>query len=97
MKYLEMIAKKYDEGHVDADDNLITFSIQDGPVAENGVNGVQITALIEVARDVIECLNNDFPCSENIQTLGFLEMALKWQERRTQNRMDRGVEGKNLA
>lgn len=97
MKYLEMIAKKYDERYVIADDNLITFAVQDGPIAENGVNGVQITTLIEVARDVIECLNHDFPCPENTRTLRFLDMALQWQERRTQNRMKRGVEGKNLA
>lgn len=79
------------------DKNSISFTLQNGPIKENGKNGCQLTALIEAAKIVLERLNNKFPCRENSITITKLEEALMWQEKRTKDRLTRGVEGKNLA
>jgi len=81
--------------YVRNDKNSISFTIQNGPIKEVGVNGCQVTALIDAARIIISELNAKFPCRENSITITKLEEALMWQEKRTQNRTKRGVEGKN--
>ncbi len=73
----------------------VNFKLQSDPIKEVGVNGVQITALIEVGLEMIKKLNTRFPCRENAITITKLEEALMWQEARTKNREKRGVEGKN--
>lgn len=73
----------------------IGFKLQEGPIKENGVNGCQATDMIEIATDIIRQLNEKFPCRENSMTITKLEEALMWQEKRTENRTLRGVEGKN--
>lgn len=82
---------------VDHDVNMVSFRIQNGPVKENGKNGCQVTALIAVARHMIGKLNDQFPCLENKYTLQALDEALAWQQKRTENRKERGVEGENKA
>lgn len=73
----------------------ITFKIQNGPIKEVGVNGCQVTALIEVAQMMLEGLNESFPCDENEMTIIKLKEALMWQDQRTKERERRGVEGLN--
>ncbi len=78
------------------DVNSISFNIQNGPVKENGVNGCQVDTLIHTAKMIISKLNENFPCSYNHKAVGYLEMALAALEERKENRVQRGVEGKNL-
>jgi len=81
--------------YVRNDKNSLTFNLQDGPVKESGVNGCQVTDIIAVAHRIIEKLNDNYPCEENIRTIKYLENALDWQLKRTQDREARGVEGES--
>lgn len=75
--------------------NTIEFTIQNGPIKEVGVNGCQVTDMIAVARHIINNLNQKFPCRENAMTVTKLDEALMWQQKRTEDREARNVEGKN--
>jgi len=80
--------------HVDANGHFLA-ALQHGPIKENGVNGIQITEVIQWAIDVITNLDHHFPCRENALTITKLEEALHWQHARTRDRIERGVEGVN--
>lgn len=73
--------------------NQIAFQIQSGPIGEAGKNGCQLTALIAAAKIMIEKLNEKYPCRENSITITKLDEALMWQQKRTMDRISRGVEG----
>lgn len=76
------------------DQDRLVFKMMTKPASEGGT-GCQLTDLIEVALHQLKYLNNKFPCIENDKTIVSLEKALAWQNDRTLNRLDRGVEGKN--
>lgn len=82
--------------YVRHDKNSVSFTIQNGPIKEVGKNGCQLTALISVAKTMLEKLNEKFPCRENAMTITKLDEALMWQDKRTQDRTNRGVEGTNV-
>lgn len=73
----------------------ISFTLQDGPVGENGVNGCQVDDMILYAKDIISALNNEFRCRENSLVITKLEEALLWLHARKADREARGVEGTN--
>lgn len=75
------------------ENNTLTFKIQDGPIKEVGVNGCQVTDMISIAQYIIKKLNDKFPCEENLMTISSLNQALAWQRQRTNNRVQRNVEG----
>lgn len=79
------------------DKNSISFTIQSGPVKESGVNGCQVDTIIHAAKLMIEGLNGYFPCRENAVAITKLDEALMWLEKRTKDRVARGVEGENKA
>lgn len=79
--------------YVRNDKNSLSFTLQNGPMKENGKNGCQVTDVIAVAKHIIEELNKKFPCRENAVTITKLEEALMWQEKRTKDREARNVEG----
>lgn len=79
--------------YVRHDKNSISFTLQNGPIKENGVNGCQVDTLIEAAKTMIEGLNKQFSCRENALAITKLEEALHWLDARKKNRMARGVEG----
>ena len=85
------------DNHIEVNnkDNAITFKIQDGPIAEHGVNGCQVDTMIETARIIIHGLNKKFPCRENSLAITKLEEALLWLYKRKADREKRGVEGFN--
>lgn len=75
-------------------DMLAFFDWQDGPIKENGVNGVQVEDVIQVAIDRIKELNQaPYNCRENSLAITDLESAQNWLYRRTREREARGVEG----
>ena len=80
---------------VDEGKHSITFTVQEGPVKENGVNGCQIDDVIEAAKTFIETLNGMFPCRENAIVITKLDEALLWLGKRKADREKRGVEGLN--
>ena len=71
----------------------ITFSIQSGPVKEEGRNGCDATDLIRYTIGLYKSFNSAHPCRENSITITKLEEALHWQEARTRDRVERNVEG----
>lgn len=75
----------------------VTFELQDGPIKEVGVNGVQIDAVIEWVKGVIEGFNQRFPCRENAMIVTKLDEALLWSAKRKMDREKRGVEGRDKA
>lgn len=79
--------------YVRHDVNSIAFTIQRGPIKENGVNGCQVDTVIEAAKLIIEKLNEKFPCDENARAIRALGEALTALEDRRLAREARGVEG----
>ena len=81
--------------YVRHDVNSISFTIQNGPVKENGVNGCQVDTIIEATKTILGGFNAKFPCRENSIAITKLDEALMWLEKRTKDRTTRGVEGFN--
>jgi hypothetical protein len=81
--------------YVRHDKNSVSFTIQNGPIKEAGLNGCQVVDMIAVAKHMIEELNKKFPCRENSMTITKLDEALMWQDKRTKDRQARNVEGKS--
>lgn len=82
---------------ISIENNELKVKIQDGVISENGINGIQVTDLLEYVTEVFKSLNSAYPCRENAFTITKIEEGLHWQEARTKDREKRKVEGKNLA
>lgn len=73
------------------------INFQEGPILEHGVNGVTNEDLIHIVMARLEGFqSSEFRCRENACALTKLEESLMWLNRRTQKRIERGVEGKNI-
>lgn len=71
-----------------------SISFQNGPVPENGVNGVTQEALLAIVIDRLRSFQaGAFACRENAIALTHCEDALMWLQKRTRARIKRGVEG----
>ncbi len=60
-------------------------------------DGTTNEELIEVLIDRISFLNSKFPCRENAIAITKLDEALLWLNKRTNDRIKRNVEGKQLV
>jgi len=75
-------------------DILGAVKFQNGPIKENGVNGVMNEDLIVIVIDRLQGFQEgDYKCRENAIALTKLEEALLWLNKRTADRARRGVEG----
>jgi len=83
------------DDYIAVDGRQVTFTIQDGPIGEVGVNGMQVTDMLNFVKEVYKSLNRAFPCRENSITITKIEEAIHWQDARTKDREQRGVEGQN--
>lgn len=73
------------------------IEFQNGPLLEAGVNGFSGEALIAVVIDRMRGFQSgQFACRENAIALTKLEEALMWLQKRTQDRLRRGVEGTHI-
>lgn len=73
-----------------------TIQFQNGPIQEHGVNGISGEALLAVNIDRLRSFQaGPFACRENAVALTHLETAMMWLQKRTRDRMARGVEGTN--
>ena len=79
--------------YVRHDKNSLAFTLQNGPVKENGVNGCQVEDIVAVAKHIVEQLNVKFPCRENAMMITKLDEAIMWSKKRTADREARNVEG----
>lgn len=76
----------------------VTILFQNGPIAEAGVNGVTHEALLEIVADRLRSFQKG-PYSSRLNALALtaIEDAQNWLNRRTLERMQRGVEGTHTA
>ena len=69
---------------------------QNGPVQEFGINGISNEALLAIVEDrLVGFQSGPFACRENAVALTKLQECLMWLQKRTLDRMRRGVEGTN--
>lgn len=67
---------------------------QNGPVSENGVNGVTQEVLLAIVIDRLRCFQaGPFACRENAVALTHIETGMMWLQQRTRDRIARNVEG----
>lgn len=72
------------------------IGFQNGPIKEAGVNGITQEALLTIVIDRLRSFQKGpFSCRENAIALTHCEEALMWLQRRTVERIKRGVEGTN--
>jgi hypothetical protein len=83
--------------YVRNDVNSISFTLQNKPIKEVGVNGCQIDTIIYAAKAILEGLNDQRPCRENSVAITKLDEAIMWLEKRTKDREMRSVEGTSQA
>lgn len=77
-----------------ATDLLAKIHFQEGPVKENGVNGVaNEDLLVMVVRRLQGFQESEFKCRENAMAITKIEEALLWLRKRTMGRENRGVVG----
>lgn len=81
--------------YVRNDVNSLSFTLQNGPIKEVGVNGCQVEDIIAVALEIVDKLNDKCPCAENTDAIYHLREALFFFKARTANRIARDVEGKS--
>jgi hypothetical protein len=80
------------EGHTHGPEIRINF--QNGPINENGVNGVTQEVLLAIVADRLRSFQaGKYACRENALALTKIEEAQHWLHSRTLARMQRGVEG----
>ena len=71
---------------------------QKGPIAEAGINGLTNESLLAVVIDRLDgFLSGKFPSRETAVAKTKCEEALMWLNKRTHDRLARGVEGQNKA
>lgn len=72
------------------------IGFQNGPVKEFGINGISNEALLAIVEDrLLGFQSGPFACRENAVALTKLQEAIMWLQKRTRDRMARGVEGKS--
>ena len=95
MKY-EIFEKEYRPKYpiqIRHDKNSISFTIQNGPIKENGKNGCQLDSLVAVVTHMIRVLNLNYPSEYNSKAIQCFETGLFHLQERTRDRESRGVEG----
>jgi hypothetical protein len=71
-----------------------TILFQNGPIGENGVNGITQEVLLAIIADRLRSFQaGQYACRENAIALTKIEEAQLWLHKRTLDRMRRGVEG----
>lgn len=74
--------------------SCININFQNGPIAENGINGLTQEVLLAICIDRLECFQKGpYACRENAIALTKMQEAQMWLQSRTMARMRRGVEG----
>lgn len=83
-------------GNYDGPEDAQWVVFQNGPIKEFGVNGVTQEALLAIVIDRLRSFQaGPFASNYNKQALFHCEVALQWLQKRTLERIKRGVEGTN--
>lgn len=75
---------------------FLSIKFQSGS-EKNGINGVQVEDVIDVAVARLEYLNGKLACVENMEALTMLAAAKAQMISRTNKRVAQGVEGSNAS
>lgn len=76
--------------------NPTVISFQNGPISESGVNGISGEALLAIVEDrLLGFQSGQYACRENAIALTKLQEAMMWLQKRTRDRVARGVEMSN--
>lgn len=76
----------------------MTIQFQNGPIQEAGINGISGEALMAIQIDRLRSFQKGpYACRENALALTALEESLMWLQKRTRDRMARGVEGTHVV
>lgn len=95
------LLEPFENNGIAADDQVIQF-IEKVPIEEGSTelktlfNGTTNEELLVVLIDRLNFLNRKFPCIENVEAIRALDEALGHLQSRTKNRIERGVEGKQI-
>ena len=82
--------------HAEDNPDTVELHFQEGPIMEAGVNGISAEALLAVVIDRLRGFQSGpYGCRENAVALTKIEEATMWLQKRTRDRMARGVEGTN--
>jgi hypothetical protein len=77
--------------------NFCEIKFQNGPIKEFGVNGISQEALLAIVEDRLKCFQSgQYACRENALALTHIQEAMHWLHHRTNERLQRGVEGTNI-
>ena len=72
----------------------VLIEFQNGPLKENPPNGLSNEALLSVVEDRLTGFQGgEFACRENALALTKIQEAMMWLQKRTRDRVARGVEG----
>lgn len=72
----------------------VRIDFQNGPIKESGVNGLTHEALLAIVEDrLIGFQSGQYACRENAVALTKIQEAQMWLQKRTRDRLARGVEG----
>ena len=75
---------------------VVMVYFQNGPIQEAGVNGISNEALLAIVEDrLVGFQSGEYACRENAVALTKLQEAMMWLQKRTRDRLARGVEGTN--
>lgn len=87
-----------DQAGLDDAKKICDIKFQNGPILEHGVNGITQEVLLAIVADRLQSFQaGPFPSRENAVALTHVETALLWLQKRTLDRLARGVEGKTQA
>ena len=85
------------DGHIKIEDETVSFKLQAGGVVDYGKNGVQCEEMLLFVKTYIKKLNSNVPSADNIEAMIHIDRAIDALDRRTQDRVVRGVEGKEIT
>lgn len=72
----------------------LTILFQNGPIPAHGVNGITVEALLAICADRLRCFQaGPFASADNGFALFNVEESMRWLQKRTLDRLARGVEG----
>lgn len=76
--------------------HICEIKFQNGPIQEVGFNGISNEALLAIVEDrLLGFQSGQYACRENACALTKIQEAMMWLQKRTRDRMLRGVEGTN--
>lgn len=78
---------------IQVNDCELSFEFQEGSINENHSEGVIVEDLLKFSKEFIGIMQDHVPCIENEAASLYIGLAIAELDKRTKDRIDRGVEG----